>query len=166
MISIRDRFRDKSKRKEKNAESLERKEKGRKRLGKLTEARVGASGGCKSPRDHSAHRSFVPSFLRSSVHRHAVRSDITKNHGAAFRPDIFQLPVNMIGGGRSCKSPTRRCPQHARTHLATRVINRRQPQTMPRYETHKLRGQNRPTLVDTSIPEFNADNTVQRPPIS
>nr|KAF7425306.1 hypothetical protein H0235_007744 [Vespula pensylvanica] len=46
------------------------------------------------------------SSLSSSSRR---SSDITKNHGAAFRPDIFQLPVNMIGGGRCCKSAPRRC---------------------------------------------------------
>jgi len=28
----------------------------------------------------------------------AEACDTTKNHGAAFRPDIFQLAVNMIGG--------------------------------------------------------------------
>ncbi|KYM75992.1 hypothetical protein ALC53_13477 [Atta colombica] len=43
--------------------------------------------GCKSPRDRSPQSA-------------TVRSDTTKNHGAAFRPDIFQLHVNMIGGGR------------------------------------------------------------------
>ncbi|KYN21389.1 hypothetical protein ALC57_06315 [Trachymyrmex cornetzi] len=56
--------------------------------------------GCKSPRDRSPQSA-------------TVRSDTTKNHGAAFRPDIFQLHVNMIGGGRRCKSPPRRCSQHA-----------------------------------------------------
>lgn len=50
-----------------------------------------------------------------------------RNHGAAFWPDIFQLPVNMIGGERSCKSRARRCPQHAA------VINRRQPQPAPTF---------------------------------
>lgn len=56
--------------------------------------------GCKSPRDRSPQSA-------------TVRSDTTKNHGAAFRPDIFQLHVNMIGGRRSCKSPPRRCSQCA-----------------------------------------------------
>lgn len=63
----------------------------------------GRASGRKSPRDRSPQASVA-------------RSDTTKNHGAAFRPDIFQLHVNMIGGGRSCKSPPRRCPQRARTH--------------------------------------------------
>lgn len=62
--------------------------------------------GCKSPRDRSPQSA-------------TVRSDTTKNHGAAFRPDIFQLHVNMIGGRRSCKSPPRRCSQCA--HHATYV---------------------------------------------
>lgn len=56
--------------------------------------------GCKSPRDRSPQSA-------------TVRSDTTKNHGAAFRPDIFQLHVNMIGGRHSCKSPPRRCSQCA-----------------------------------------------------
>jgi len=98
---------------------------------------------------------------RSLAADRGPRSDITKNHGAAFRPDIFQLSVNMIGGGgRSCKSPPRRCRQRADTHtqshtsnectrsntrpivcvcvcvcvcyMCTYVINRRQPQTTAR----------------------------------
>lgn len=71
----------------------------------------------------------------STIRRSVFRGDITKkkekkgkrNHGAAFWPDIFQLPVNMIGGERSCKSRARRCPQHAA------VINRRQPQPAPTF---------------------------------
>jgi len=117
--------------------------------------------GCKSPRDRS------PQIA-------TVHSDTTKNHGAAFRPDIFQLHVNMIGGGRRCKSPPRRCSQHAHhtcihiriythtraTHTyvsvcdrevrcaCTRVINRRQPQTTARVSSRESLG-NR--FVDTSI---------------
>lgn len=79
------------------------------------------SGGCKSPLDHSAQR--VPRWH----HKKKREKKGKRNHGAAFWPDIFQLPVNMIGGERSCKSRARRCPQHAA------VINRRQPQPAPTF---------------------------------
>lgn len=85
----------------------------------------------------------------STIRRSVFRGDITKkgrggrkkrkekkgkrNHGAAFWPDIFQLPVNMIGGERSCKSRARRCPQHAA------VINRRQPQPAPTFHAGRIR---------------------------
>lgn len=85
----------------------------------------------------------------STIRRSVFRGDITKkgrggrkkrkekkgkrNHGAAFWPDIFQLPINMIGGERSCKSRARRCPQHAA------VINRRQPQPAPTFHAGRIR---------------------------
>lgn len=100
----------------------------------MVEAVPCGSGGCKSPLDHSAQR--VPRWHHKKRERGEEKRKEKKgkrNHGAAFWPDIFQLPVNMIGGERSCKSRARRCPQHAA------VINRRQPQPAPTFHAGRIR---------------------------
>lgn len=102
----------------------------------MVEAVPCGSGGCKSPLDHSAQR--VPRWHHKKRRGEGERKKRKekkgkRNHGAAFWPDIFQLPVNMIGGERSCKSRARRCPQHAA------VINRRQPQPAPTFHAGRIR---------------------------
>ncbi|TGZ48765.1 hypothetical protein DBV15_10504 [Temnothorax longispinosus] len=67
--------------------------------------------GCKSPRDRSPQSA-------------TVRSDTTKNHGAAFRPDIFQLHPLRCPPRESFSVITALVTSGGRLHAVSRPLNK------------------------------------------